>query len=122
MKSTSSEEYNTYHNHRADPYFTFVKNSKKTIEGRLKKDKYALIAPGDHIVVHNQEETDSVEVVVKGVRSYESFEELLKEEPLKKVLPDANSVEHGVKIYRQFYSPEQERRHGVVAIEVALIK
>jgi ASC-1-like (ASCH) protein len=108
----------TYHNHRAEPYFTFVKQGKKTIEGRIRKGYYRLIKPGDHIIIFNEEETDNLEVLVKRVAPYESIWEMLKAEPLKKIVPDAKSIDDGVQIYRRFYTEEQEKEFGVVAIEI----
>lgn len=122
MKLVSEDSYKTYHNHRAEPYFTFVKNGQKTIEGRIKKGWYQHIAPGDHIIIYNKEETDNVEVLVKGIRTYESLREMLEKEELKKVFPDVESVDHGVKIYERFYSPDQEKKYGVVAIEVERVQ
>jgi len=107
-----------YHNHRTEPYFTFLKNGQKTVEGRVRRGKYAEIQPGDEIVVYNNEETDSVEVIAKRVTTYQSFEEMLKKESLSKLLPDVKTIEEGVGIYRKFYSPAEELEFGMVAIEV----
>jgi|SRR3989344_4615940 len=108
----------TYDNHRAEPYFSFVKNGQKTVEGRVKKGKYARIKPGDHIVVHNELETDKVEVVVKRITSYRTIKEMLESENIKNLLPGVRTVEGGIEVYRKFYTPEQEKEFGVVAIEV----
>lgn len=118
MKKISETKFVTYHNHRAEPYFTFVKNGQKTIEGRIKKGYYCFIKPGDHITLYNEEETDNVEVIVKEVRNYLSIRDMLESESLKKVLPDVKNVEEGIKVYQRFYTIEQERKFGVVAIEV----
>ena len=107
-----------YHNHRAEPYFTFLKNGQKTIEGRIRKGKYADIREGDEIVVYNDKETDSVETIVKRVTTYQSIEEMLTKEPINKLLPDVTTIEEGVCVYRKFYTPEEEKKFGVVAIEV----
>ena len=119
MKIVQKSKFTTYHNHRAEPYFTFVKNGLKTIEGRIYKGYYRLLKPQDHIVIYNEEESDSVEVVVKAVRKYLSIREMLRSEPLEKLLPDAKNPEEGEKIYRKFYTFEQEKEFGVVAIEIA---
>ena len=116
-----AKKFKTYHNHRVEPYFTYVKNGQKTIEGRIKKGQYKDIIPGDHIVVHNESETDNIEVIVKDIRTYNTIKEMLSKENLKKILPDAKSIDHGVQIYGKFYSNEQEKEFGVVAIEVERI-
>lgn len=117
----ASFSYATYHNHRAEPYFTFMQQGKKTIEGRVKKGYYRFVKPGDHIIIYNEEETKNLEVLVKRVTTYKSFRKMLENEPLEKVLPDAKNIDHGVDIYKGFYSNKQEKKFGVVAIEVKLI-
>ncbi len=111
----------TWKNHRQEPYFTFVKEGKKTVEGRLAKGKYAEIKAGDHIIVQTEDETDSFEVIVTGTSRYDSFQEMLVGEGLEKVLPDAIDIEDGVLKYRKFYSEDKEKEYGVVAIRVKLI-
>ena len=114
-------DYGVFHNHRKEPYFTLVRNGQKTIEGRLCREWYAKIAPGDHVVVFNEDETDSFEVKVIAVRRYQTFKEMLSAEGISNILPNARSLDEGVAIYRQFYSEEQEQKFGVVAIEVRVI-
>ncbi len=121
MKKVAEADYITYKNHRAEPYFTFVKNGQKTIEGRIRKGNYRFLKPGDHVIVYNNEETESVEVLVKGVRNYRSFREMLTNEPLKKILPDVETVEQGLEVSWKFYTRDQEKKFGVVAIEVERI-
>jgi ASC-1-like (ASCH) protein len=118
-----TSNFTTYHNHRVEPYFSYVKNGQKTIEGRLRKEWYRFLKPGDHIIVHRQDdEDDTVEVVVKDVRPYSSIREMLEREPLKRLLPDVDTVEEGLTIYRKFYTEEQEREYGALAVEVERLR
>mgnify|MGYP001586779436 CR=1 FL=1 len=121
ISQSRSKNFTVYHNHRAEPYFTFLKNGQKTIEGRIKKGWYRFVKIGDHIIVYNEEETDSCETLVKDVKTYSSIREMLEGEDFKKLLPDAETVEQGIEIYKKFYTEEQEKEFGVVAIEVELI-
>ncbi len=122
MKIIKEENgYRLFKNHRREPYFTFVKNGIKTIEGRLKKEAYSEIKSGDSVIVMNEQETDSFVVTVRSVKYYGSFKEMLEHENIERVLPDAKSIEEGVMIYRQFYSKEQESQYGVVALEVSVM-
>ena len=121
MKSSNiqSNKFMTYENHRDEPYFSFLKNGQKTIEGRIRKKWYRILKPGDHIIVHNKDnEADIFETVVKDVRNYSSIKEMLEKEQFKKILPDIETVEQGIEVYRKFYTEEQEKEFGVVAIEV----
>ncbi|MFA5086949.1 MAG: ASCH domain-containing protein [Candidatus Paceibacterota bacterium] len=121
MEIILTTPYKVYKNHRAEPYFTYLKNGEKTIEGRIREGEYQNIGAGDRIVVYNNEETDSVQVMVKNIRKYSSFKEMLENEQLKKILPDAETVEEGIKIYERFYGPKEEKEFGVVAMEVEVI-
>ena len=108
-------------NHRKEPYYTFVKNGQKTVEGRLIKGKYAEMNVGDHIVVQKEDESESFEVEITALNKYLTFRDMLMSEGLTNVLPDAGDVDDGVSIYRQFYTKEQEVEYGVIAIRVRLI-
>jgi ASC-1-like (ASCH) protein len=109
---------NKYYNHRPEPWFGYLKSGQKTIEGRLKRGKYAKIKPGDRIKVCNKDESDEVEVRVIGIREYPSFQEMLTAEPVEKILPDVSRVEDGLAVYRKFYNEDEEKECGVIAIEV----
>jgi len=112
----------TYHNHRAEPYFSFLKNGQKTIEGRLHKGWYRMVKPGDRIRVYSEDESDSITTEVLGARRYATILEMLDREAQSKMLPDANTQEDGLAIYRKFYTKEDEEKYGMVAIEVRLVK
>ena len=114
-------EKKLYSNHRSEPYFTYVKNGQKTVEGRLFKGLYTEVKTGDHIEIQTENEKESFVVEVVGVNQHESFKELLEKESLKKVLPNAETIEEGIEIYRQFYTEEQEKEYGVVGIEVRVL-
>lgn len=107
-----------YHNHRTEPYFSYVKNGQKTIEGRIAKGKYKNIKVDDHFIVHNDDETDSFMVKIISIRKYSSIKELLEYEDLHKILPNAKSIKDGIKIYKKFYNFREEKEFGVVAIEI----
>ncbi|WP_457614510.1 HisA/HisF-related TIM barrel protein [Methanopyrus sp.] len=96
-----------------EEYLNLIKEGRKTVEGRVKDDKRARIKPGDKILFNRR-----LLVKVVDVREYDSFEEMLREEGLKNVLPNVNSIEEGIEIYRRFYSSGKEKMFGVLAIEI----
>jgi ASC-1-like (ASCH) protein len=107
---------NLYANHRSEPYFTFVQNGQKSIEGRLRAGMYAEVKPGDFIRVQSVDESAGVVVEITAIREYASFADMLKAEALERVLPNVHTVDDGVAIYRSFYTEAQERACGVVAL------
>jgi len=96
-----------------EEYLNLIKEGKKTVEGRVKDDKRVRIKPGDKILFNRR-----LLVKVIDVREYDSFEEMLREEGLENVLPNVDSIEEGVEIYRRFYSSGKEKMFGVLAIEI----
>lgn len=48
-------------------------------------------------------------VKVVNLTSYASFQSMLENEGLKHVLPGVREIEHGVAVYRQFYTQAQEQ-------------
>ena len=61
-------------------------------------------------------------MVVKRVSIYDSWNTMLSTEDLGKVLPNAKNIKDGIRLYREFYSLEQEQEFGVVAFEFDLVK
>ena len=100
-----------------EEYLKLIAEGKKKIEGRLYDEKRRQIKPGDIIIFEGK-----LKVRVKDIRVYPSFREMLKKEGLENVLPGIKSIEEGVRIYRQFYNEEEEKKWGVVAIEVEPIQ
>ena len=96
-----------------EEYLRAIAEGRKRIEGRLYDEKRQAIKPGDEIVFENK-----LVCVVKDLRVYPSFREMLEREGIENVLPGVESIEEGVRVYRRFYSEEKERKYGVVAIEV----
>jgi len=43
---------------------------------------------------------------------------MLKKEGIVNVVPDKNSIDEAVAVYYKFYTKEQEREFGVVAIKI----
>lgn len=109
-----------YIKHLSEPWFTDVQWGLKTSEARLKRGDFEYIKVGDTIrFVNNAIGPRSVRVQVTSISNYGSFEDYLKNE-LDKCLPRVETINQGVQIYRQYYTVEDERLHGVCAIKLKL--
>ena len=80
---------------------------------------------GDHITFYNSdlgffEREVTVEII--KIYNYNSFETLLIKKGLSKVLPTVTSIENGVKVYRNYYSVEDEKKYGILAIRMKKIE
>lgn len=99
-----------------EEYLRVIVEGKKKIEGRLYDEKRQKIKFGDEIVFENK-----FVCVVKDVRVYFLFREMLEKEGFENVLFGVKSIEEGVKVYWKFYLEEKEKKYGVVVIEVELV-
>ncbi|MBF0981051.1 ASCH domain-containing protein [Candidatus Gracilibacteria bacterium] len=97
-----------------EPYKSQILSGQKTVEGRLNKGKFGALKIGDYL----QFEESGEKLKVVNLTSYTSFQSMLENEGLKHVLPGVREVEQGVAVYRKFYSIEQEKEFGVIAIEM----
>eukprot|EP01018_Ginkgo_biloba_P032848 Gb_27293 [translate_table: standard] len=101
--------------HVQEPFFTQLRNGKKTVEGRCAIGDYKRILPGDLLLINN-----CLFLTVQVVNWYGSFYEMLREESLEKVLPSVKTIEEGEQVYRRFYTAEKEKSGGVLAIVVSV--
>lgn len=104
---------------------------RKTIEGRLKRGKFAEYRAGDIIKLRrdirdengmlHDGESDAARVEVVAIREYPDFLTLCRSEGYERVIPSAESAEMAADEYDKFYSAENQATYGVLAIEVAII-
>lgn len=99
-----------------EPYYSFIKSGVKTVEGRLAKERFLSLNPGDKVLVNND-----IVVEVLRVNKYVSFRSMLESEGFKKAIPDANDIEYALSVYYGFYQPADEQKYGVVAIEIKVL-
>lgn len=93
--------------------FDLIKSGQKTMEGRLYYGIVTNIVFG--MIIKIRYKNEIINVQVKNVYYYKSFNLLLKEN-LKKCLPLITNITNGVKYYKKFYSNEMEKKYGVVGI------
>ena len=102
--------------------FSMIASGKKIYELRLWDEKRQRIAPGDRILFTSSDDPDRcITVNVKALHRFPDFAALYAALPLEECgyLPEelASASPADMAIY---YSPEQQARYGVVAIEVKL--
>lgn len=96
-----------------EPYATYILNGTKTVEGRLNKGKFAEAQVGDHVLLN-----ESVNFLIVAKTAYLSFKEMIESEGLKNVIPNVETVDSAVQVYYKFYTSEQEKEFGVVALKL----
>ncbi|MBR5858722.1 MAG: ASCH domain-containing protein [Clostridia bacterium] len=103
--------------------FEKIKNGTKSIELRLYDEKRQSINVGDDIVFTNAVNGEKICATVKKLHLFASFEELYKTLPLLQCGYTAEDIgtAHPSDM-EQYYSAEEQRKYGVVGIELCLIK
>ncbi len=99
--------------------FEMIKSGEKTIELRLFDEKRQQLKVGDKIVFTDTTTGETLNTTVIKLHRFDSFEELYKSLPLLKCgyttenVDNANSSD-----MEEYYSVEEQRKHGVVGIEL----
>jgi ASC-1-like (ASCH) protein len=101
---------------------------RKTIEGRLNKGKFADYNVGDTVSLRRDirgddgilrdGEPDAARVTIVAIRNYPDFVTMVTNEGFKQVIPNAASAQEAADEYNKYYSLEDQKRYGVLAIEV----
>lgn len=99
-----------------EPYKTLILQGKKTVEGRLCKGKFSQLQVSD--VLQFQDTGECLEII--ALTHYPSFKAMLENEGLKHTLPGIAEIDCGREVYYQFYTPEEEKAFGVLAISIRL--
>ncbi len=113
------------------PYLKDIKSGDKTVEGRLNRGKYAGYKPLDLICFRPsiyskktsklKKNTENVNVKILKIEKFLSFEEMLKKVGYKKAVPRAKSFKEALSVYRGFYTLQEEKTYGILAIYIELI-
>lgn len=73
-----------------EPWFSFIKNNKKQVEGRLCKGQWSEMKMSDILNIYCN--GDCIVRKVIGIRYYKTFEEYLMNEALDVALPGVDKV------------------------------
>ena len=104
------------------PYLRWLKDGIKTAEGRVNSEKYQKIKVGDEVTFTDTKSDDFIKGIVIFKHEYSTFEEMLKSEGVKNMLPflDDNDLEKGVQVYQKFPGSERVKKFGCVAIGIKI--
>lgn len=100
--------------------FKSISIGKKTIEMRLYDEKRALINVGDEIEFENIDFHQKINCTVINLTRYEDFYELYSNFDKVAIGYEVNEMANAEDMY-VYYSPEQIKKYGVLAIEIKLI-
>lgn len=101
-----------------EPYLSFILNGKKTIEGRLNKGKFKDLKIGDILLIG----LDEKRFIIEKTTIYQSFRAMIEKEGIENVIPDKHNINDAEAVYYKFYTKEQEKEFGVIAIKIRKIE
>lgn len=119
----NKDEYNEYEYNVSEPWFTLILLGLKTVEGRKNKGRFKEMKIGDTIKwTNNDFKPRSVVTKITKKTYYSTFKEYLISEGLDKCLPGIPDMDTGLSVYFKYFTKEDEREFGVIAIGLELIK
>lgn len=104
--------------------FQKIKNGTKTIELRLYDEKRRhLSITSNYLYLYNREnERELVCADVKDLHIFPTFKELFENKELfDKCGFDGLSPDEAVQVMYRYYSPEDEKKYGVIGIELCKV-
>ena len=117
-------------------YFNKIEEGTKTVEGRAGKvdtskninenykEHRSIYKAGDRLqfTVSGKENSKTLLCDITAVKFYDGFENMLRQSGLQNCLPDIDSIDKGVEIYRSFPGyADREVKYGAVGIHIRLI-
>ena len=102
--------------------FEMICNGQKTIELRLNDEKRQKIKVGDMIEFSQTETGEKLTAEVIALHKFDSFAELYRKLPLMKCgYTKADIATAKPEDMDLYYTPEQQRKYGVLGIEIKVI-
>ncbi len=107
----------------SEPWFSLIKLNLKTIEGRLNKGDFKDLRLNDIILWTNDDLGFHREFKTRVISKtqYDTFENYLLNEGLHQCLPGIENIEDGLKVYFKYYTKQQEKEFGILALELQKI-
>lgn len=103
-------------------YFDLIKNGKKIYEIRLNDAKRQAIKIGDEIIFRKEPQlSETLNCVVNDLIYFDSFENMAKTLSSNEIGFANKSIQEIIDTYHQFYSIENEKLFGVVAIKLSQV-
>lgn len=111
-------------NKASKPYLNWIKDGVKTAEGRVNSYSCQKMKIGDTILLYNLHNDQYVYGLISFKHIYKTFEEMLRFEGVKNMLPflENNDIEKGIEVYNSFPNSNRVRIFGCVAIGLKVIK
>ena len=102
--------------HLESEIFDLVNNNIKDIEVRINDGKRRKLKIGDIITFKNRGNDDTIDVKIINLEYFSSFNECINNYDLKRLYNDKITKEEFLNLLYKFYTKDDEKEYGVVAI------
>jgi len=97
--------------------FEIIKNGTKDVEIRLNDEKRQRLHIGDKLIFLKRPELkEKIEAYVVGLDYYKDFNEVVDSYSMDRIFKEGTSKEELLELFKRFYSDEEIKKYGVVAI------
>ena len=105
--------------------FENIVNKKKRIEGRLNKNSTILSIKNNSYIkfihYYNNSKYYEINARVININKYDNFNNMLLNENINYIIPDANIIDDALDIYNTYYSKKQQQLYNISAIYFTII-
>lgn len=109
--------------HISFPWFNYLFEERKTWDIRLKKNYWSDLIVGQSIlyygVVDNCGKVCCMRII--DIKIFDDLIELLKKIPFRDIMPDIASEKDAMSLFRKWYSAEDEKKYGIIAVNLQKI-
>lgn len=107
--------------HLDSDIFDIVKNERKNVEIRLNDEKRQKLNVGDTLIfLKRPNEDEELRGTITNLVYFNNFSEVVDNYPMERIYLDNYKKEEFIKLLGRFYSEEEVKEYGVVAIEFEL--
>ncbi len=107
-------------------YITFMRNGKKTSEGRCNTNLFKNVKVGEEIEFYDKKDpTNNVTIRITEKKEYKTFQELVEGETVSALLPDLSpdDIQGAVRLYRSIPGyAQKETKFGVIALRFIVVQ
>ena len=97
--------------------FEMIENGTKDVEIRLNDEKRQRLHIGDKLIFLKRPELkEKIEAYVVGLDYYKDFKEVVDSYSMDRIFKEGTSKDELLKSFKKFYSDEEIKQYGVVAI------
>ena len=106
--------------HLDERYYVAIKAGTKTIEMRLNDEKRRQLKVGDILEFENRKDGEICKTIITNIYHFSNFEEIFNNFE-RRSLGFSEYEDFTYKDMEKFYSIEEQKKYGVIAIEVKLV-